>query len=185
MTRTTTVKARSYRPDGVRSNLGAFTIAKVEPLPPVNASGARQGLVAYENYEGDWEQLPDFDRLDPAATGTCENFDLTPSKRPEFYGITYEGYITVPGEGVYTFHVSSNNGSKLLIHDRVVVDNDGLHAEQERSGSVALAAGRHPIVVLFFQGALGAQLVVDYEGPGLDRQLIPSTVLSHIEDSTR
>jgi dienelactone hydrolase len=185
MTRTTTVKARSYRPDGVRSNLGAFTIAKVEPLPPVNASGARQGLVAYEYYEGDWEQLPDFDRLDPAATGTCENFDLTPSKRPEFYGITYEGYITVPGEGVYTFHVSSNNGSKLLIHDRVVVDNDGLHAEQERSGSVALAAGRHPIVVLFFQGALGAQLVVDYEGPGLDRQLIPSTVLSHIEDSTR
>jgi len=178
VSQTTTVKARTFRPDSSRSNIGAFTVTKVEPLPPVDASGAQQGLVAYEYYEGSWEKLPEFDSLEAVASGTCEGFVLTPSTRTEFFGMRFEGYITVPDEGLYTFHLGSNDGSKLLIHDREVVDNDGSHAEQERSGSIALAAGRHPITVLYFQGPGRTQLEVGYEGPGLDRQKIPSTVLS-------
>jgi hypothetical protein len=175
---TTTIKARTFWPDGGRSNIGALTVTKVEPMSGVDVFESMPGVVAYEYYEGSWEMLPDFDRLEPAATGTIEGFLLTPSPRQEFFGFRFKGYITVPSEGVYTFHLGSNDGSKLLIHDRLVVDNDGSHAEQERSGSIALAPGRHPITVLYFQGPGRTQLVVDYEGPGLDRQSIPLEVLS-------
>jgi hypothetical protein len=178
VSRTTTVKARTFWSDGGRSNVAAFTVTKVEPLPPVDAAGAQKGLVAYGYYEGTWERLPDFDRLEAVATGTCEGFVLTPSQRQEFFSMRFEGNITVADEGVYTFHLGSNDGSKLLIHDHVVVDNDGAHAEQERSGSVALAAGRHPITVLYFQGPGRTQLVVDYEGPGFARQMVSPEVLS-------
>ncbi len=60
-----------------------------------------------------------------------------------------------------------------------VVDNDGLHAAEEKSGSVELKAGRHPIRVAWFNrtGKLG--LRVEYEGPGLARQTIPAAALFH------
>jgi dienelactone hydrolase len=174
---TTTFMARTFWPDG-RSNIGTFTVSRVEPVAPVDAEAAQSGRVAYQYYEGTWEQLPEFDSLEPVSAGTIENFLLTPSPRQEFFGMRFRGFLTVPESGVYTFHLGSNDGSKLLIHDRVVIDNDGSHAEQERSGSIALDAGTHPITVLYFQGPGRTQLVVDYEGPGFERRKVPSQALS-------
>jgi signal transduction histidine kinase len=58
-----------------------------------------------------------------------------------------------------------------------VVDNDGLHGAAERSGSVYLPVGRHPIRVAWFNRAEHSELAVAYEGPDLPRQTIPAAVL--------
>lgn len=58
-----------------------------------------------------------------------------------------------------------------------LVDNDGLHAPQEKSGAIYLAAGRHPLRVEWFNGSAGWALEVDYEGPGLPRQRVPAAAL--------
>ncbi|HEY3864239.1 MAG TPA: ATP-binding protein [Verrucomicrobiae bacterium] len=58
-----------------------------------------------------------------------------------------------------------------------VVDNDGVHIMVEKSGSVYLAAGRNPLRVEWFNGVEKYGLRVDYQGPGLPRQTIPSTAL--------
>ncbi len=59
----------------------------------------------------------------------------------------------------------------------LVVDNDGLHGVQERSGSVRWTAGKHPIEITFFEKTGGQVLEVRYEGPGLAKQLIPNSAL--------
>lgn len=58
-----------------------------------------------------------------------------------------------------------------------VVDNNGVHALIEKSGSVYLTAGRQPIRLEWFNGVEGLGLEVEYEGPELPRQKIPTAAL--------
>lgn len=60
-----------------------------------------------------------------------------------------------------------------------VVNNDGRHAPQLKSGRVFLEAGRQPIRLEWFNGLAGATLEVAWQGPYIPRQKIPSTVLWH------
>jgi hexosaminidase len=60
-----------------------------------------------------------------------------------------------------------------------VVDNDGLHGTQERTGMIALRAGRHPITVRFFQAGGGADLWLKVRRAGGDWQEIPASWLQH------
>jgi hypothetical protein len=70
----------------------------------------------------------------------------------EWFGIRFIGMISVPSSGTYSFRVNSDDGAKLYIDDKLVVDNDGQHAPQHRDGSIDLAAGVHDIVVEYYQG---------------------------------
>jgi signal transduction histidine kinase len=58
-----------------------------------------------------------------------------------------------------------------------VVDNDGVHNMVEKSGAAYLKAGLNPIRVEWFNGVDKYGLKVEYEGPGLARQIIPSAAL--------
>ncbi|HFE52767.1 MAG TPA: beta-glucosidase, partial [Bacteroidetes bacterium] len=71
----------------------------------------------------------------------------------------------------------SNDGARLYIDGKLVVDNDGLHGAEERSGSTHLTAGRHRIRVAYFQAGGGMALDTYYSGPGLPRQRIPASAL--------
>ena len=156
------------------------TFLVVEPATsyraPENPSNVTQGM-AYAYYEGSWSALPDFDSLTPVASGALENFLISGRARDENFGFQYTGYIEVPTRGVYAFHTTSDDGSKLYIGSTLVVDNDGLHGMQERSGTIALEAGKHAIRLTYFQAGGGLGLEVRWQGPDLAKQLIPNASL--------
>lgn len=89
----------------------------------------------------------------------------------------YTGYIKIEKSGEYTFYTSSDDGSKLYINGKQLVDNDGLHAARERSGRVQLTSGYHEIEVRYFENAYAENLAVSYQGPGVKKQAIPDAVL--------
>ncbi len=62
-----------------------------------------------------------------------------------------------------------------------VVDDDGVHTMIEKSGSVYLGAGRHPVRVDWFNGVEKYGLEVDYQGPALPRQKISDSVLFRVQ----
>jgi hypothetical protein len=96
------------------------------------------------------------------------------------YGAEFTGSITIPQTGSWTFYTSSDDGSKLWIDGIEVVDNDGLHSMQERSGTISLAAGPHDLVVRFFERGGNHGLIVSWQGPGVpSRTVIPVQALSH------
>jgi len=128
---------------------------------------------------GQWKQLPDFDRLTPAATGTMAAFGLGPFAGKEWFGLKIAGYVDAPADGVYSFWTRSDDGSRLWIGDQLVVDNDGLHPAVERRGFISLKAGKHPIAVAYFQGPGESELKVFWESPALKRQEIPAAALFH------
>ena len=64
-------------------------------------------------------------------------------------------------------------GLGMAITQALVVDNDGLHSPESKSGSVWLRAGLNPVRMVWFNSLGGGVLNVSYEGPGLSRQAIP------------
>ncbi|HLK96265.1 MAG TPA: PA14 domain-containing protein, partial [Hymenobacter sp.] len=151
---------------------------------PENPANTVNGL-NYAYYEGtDWSVLPNFAALTPVKTGTISTVDLTPRNRDDNFAFTYSGFVDVPTDGTYTFYTSSDDGSKLLIGNTEVVNNDELHAAQERSGTIGLKAGKHAITVRFFERTGGQVLTASYSGPGISKTTIPASALYRVNGST-
>jgi outer membrane protein OmpA-like peptidoglycan-associated protein len=108
------------------------------------------------------ETLPDFSRLRPVGTISATKLDIQPQSftagfpgvtdRFEWFAIDYRGRISLPEAGTYTFRLTSDDGAKLFIDGREVIDNDGIHGPGSIDGEVELAAGIHEIRVPYFQG---------------------------------
>jgi hypothetical protein len=73
------------------------------------------------------------------------------TNRSEWFLIDYTGTFSVTGYGTYVFRLHSDDGSYLYIDDELVIDNDGKHAPESRSGEVLLAVGEHRIKVRYAQ----------------------------------
>lgn len=133
--------------------------------------------VHYDYYEGNWNSLPNFNGLTPVASGDQPNFSIAPREQDDQFAFDFDSCIELDAGGTYTFYTTSDDGSRLYIDGSQVVNNDGLHAAQEQSGSVALSPGLHQIRVTFFEQGGDQLLQVRYEGPGIAKQLIPDEVL--------
>jgi hypothetical protein len=90
----------------------------------------------------------------------------------------FTGYLSVPSSGKWTLSCESDDGSKVYVDDILLIDNDGLHGMQEKSGSVDLVRGSHSIRVEFFNGDHGSGLVLRWSGPNVAKQVIPSTAFT-------
>ena len=65
------------------------------------------------------------------------------------------------------FSLMSDVGSKLYIDGKLVINNDGLHSVEERTGSATLKTGVHRIRVSYFQGpGNGVALILNVARPG-------------------
>ena len=133
--------------------------------------------VSYEYYQGSWTKLPEFDLLSPVSTGVTSGFDISPRSVNERFGFRFSAIININQAGNYTFFTSSDDGSRLWIDGNLVVDNDGLHGIEERSGSINLTEGQHSIVVGFFEQGGGESLTVQYSSATFSKRQIPASML--------
>lgn len=153
-------------------------------LPSVNPGSTTNGL-EFQYYEGNgFTVVPtDYSLFKLVKSGISNNFDITLSNRSEVFSFNFGGYIKVPTDGYYTFYTTSDDGSKLFIDGRLVANNDGLHGAVEKSGVIGLQAGYHSITVGYIQQGGSATLNVNYSGPGITKQAIPSSLLYRKYDS--
>jgi alpha-N-arabinofuranosidase len=133
--------------------------------------------INYQYYEGNWVMLPDFDKLTPKTKGVEDNFILPNENSGVNFGVKYNGYLKIPKDGIYTFYLNSDDGSILSIDNKIIINNDGVHAPVESSGIVVLKEGFHPVEISYFQQGGGMALDVSIEGQGLSKQAIPGKML--------
>ncbi len=151
-------------------DLASYLLKGSEPTPS-------NPNVQFKTYLGNWNNLPEFEKLQPASEGKCEGFDLTVAGQTNNFAVRFDGYIKILKEGLYRFHLGSDDGSRLLIDGKVVVDVDGIHPHQTRSGEIALSEGAHRVQVDYFQGGGERTLQLDFEGPNLGLQSIEGWLL--------
>lgn len=158
----------------------AIALIGQTPRAPDAPTNLKPGL-AYSYYEGIWNKLPDFAALKPIDSGVTDDFNLSRKKREANYALKFTGFIEIAKEGNYSFYSASDDGSRLFIGTNIVVDHDGEHGADERSGSIALKPGKHQITLVFFQREGPSELHVSHQGPGIEKRNIPASVLSHTD----
>jgi arylsulfatase A-like enzyme len=143
-------------------------------ISPVLVSPSRNG-VNWKSYEGYWAWLPEYRDLTPASMGQSTDISLSVRSREADVGMSFEGYISVPTPGAYTFQTSSDAATSLWIHDGHVIDNDFNFSPTKTSTSVYLAAGLHPYRLYYRNQGQPPSLTLKYSGPGISMQRIPQS----------
>ena len=191
-----------YTPTGVENNLDAFNYVVVDgsgqsaeggvlinlsfPRQPDNPSAVEPGVKTRYYALNDPTVLPDFDLLDPISEEIVENVDY-PSTNGNFagsglsenVGAVFEGFVSVEQDDLYTLYVNSDDGSRIFVGDQLLVDNDGLHAMNEESGQILLAAGLHAIKIEFFERGGGAGCIASISSESMAKQVMTPEMLSH------
>jgi hypothetical protein len=122
------------------------------------------------------QRLPNLSKLKPVGTIYAKtlNVPLTEFRdgfpgitdRFEWFAIEYTGTFYVTDPGKYNFRLRSDDGSKLFIDGKVVIDIDAL-GTFEAVGSKKLTAGVHDLRVDYFQGPrYHLELIFEVQRPG-------------------
>ncbi len=129
--------------------------------------------IQYKYYVDHWEKVPSFLKLTPESTGIIDRFDLNAIEtNRDHYALLMFASINVKEDGEYVFYVGSNDGSKLYVDNKLVVNNDGEHGYQLMSGKIFLKKGRHSLELGYFQSGGGQELKVSWKGPGFNKREI-------------
>jgi hypothetical protein len=106
--------------------------------------------------------LPDFEKLTPAGTVYTSVLNIPPrhftagfpgiTDRNEWFAIDYTGKFYISEPGKYRFLLVSDDGSRLYIDGKRIIDNDGIHAPKVGETAINLSGGIHRIRVSYFQG---------------------------------
>ena len=147
----------------------------------------KPGLIGeYFKFDEGIEDFPDVKNKKPNIRradkelnweGTGEEFAGT-GFAEDFY-VRWTGVVRIPKDGKYTFFTESDDGSRLFIDGKQVVDNGGLHAMEEKEGTAELKAGPHDIKIDFFENEGGAGCIARWEAEGVAKEVVPEKVLFH------
>ncbi len=177
VTRPVTIKAVPVFGFGIPGTADSLSL---RVLPRLKAEKKTPKLTAGMRYaygEGNWNLLPDASAWTPVKTGITRDAEMKERRRDIHFAMTYTGYLEVPQTGVYRFHLTSDDGSRLDIGGQTVVSNDGLHDMIGQSGKVHLEKGLHKFTLSYFQKDGGFGLNVEYEADGLPRQAVPASAI--------
>ncbi len=145
---------------------GNFELGEALPSIP-KPDKIKAGGLKYSFYEGDWKKLPDFAKLKPAKTGVADSaFALRDLPAKTDFGCLFQGYVEIVKEGSYIFALVSNDGSRLFLGDKLIVDNDGVHPNTSvQSYVLPLKKGFYPVRIEYFQKSQSGMFQLLYLNP--------------------
>lgn len=168
------VRVAAFTPTGTRGDVYNLNYTQQQMLGPVKIAPPKPGLTA-TYYKAFFKKTALMQNAKVDSTFSTDKIEVPATVKAPSFGITYKGYIDVPTDGIYSFYLTCDDGGVLYIGDKTVVDNDGNHSAQERSGQVALKMGVHPFKLDFIEGGGGFKLLLKYSVNGSAPQDVPSS----------
>jgi predicted alpha/beta superfamily hydrolase len=150
---------------------GVFMIGKQ------NIKNLKHGL-KYTYYNGVWDSIPDFQKLKPEKSGTTDSIDLKIAMKKDSFAIRYEGYIHIKEKALYYLWINSDDGAKVFIDNKLVLDNDGIHsADFPKISLFPLNSGYYPLKIEYFEKTGQEDLVFGYGIGSNPPVIIPKDLL--------
>ncbi len=176
---------------------GAGNVTAVHlPLPPVPPlpDSAAAGLEALAPDPGIWApgglQAEYFDNADftvPKGQRIDETIDFAwgdgaplPGMAGDTFSARWTGRLQPPANGVYTISTLSDDGVRVFLGGRLLIDNWTDHGEAEDAASIFLEAGKqYEITVLYYENGGGATMRLLWSWPGHEKSVVPKEALYH------
>ena len=152
----------------------------------VKGAGPGTPGLSWKIYSGRWTALPDFSTLQPALSGQSADLDANAQGLTN-YATAWDGFIAIPADGGYTFHLIDRDGERLVIDGMEVAKTGPPFAQvcgspgnalQYDRGSLGLRAGLHAIHVEALNTATEGAPRLMWEGPGTPLADVPAGAFS-------
>lgn len=146
-------------------------VEQVIPAAQLCTENGEPGGLTARYYRGE-----NFDTLITNRTDAQVDFDWSstpPTGLPhDHYSVRWDGFAEAREGGVYTLSTSSDDGVRLWIDDRQVIDDWGIHPAQTDTATVRFAANsRHRIRMEYFQGGGQAVVQLAWQLPAKESQV--------------
>lgn len=169
----------------------AATASAAEPTGSASALATEAADVEVHGLKGEYFSMSapgarDFAELGGTLLDPQINFSGLTSTFQELNGRTehttarWTGQIAAPTTGDYTFYAIGDNGFRLYIDGKPVIDHWEPDWDREQtSAAIRLAAGeKHDFRLEMFQDFGGANMFLRWAGPGLSKQLVPMSAFT-------
>ena len=98
----------------------------------------------------------------------------------DHFAVLANGYLYLPKDENVLLQLSSDDGSKLYIDGKLLIDNDGPHGMDPKETEIALKAGHHAVRIEYFQGGGGKGITLKWaSADNPEMRIIPMTNWSH------
>ena len=128
-----------------------------------------------------WEATPRFEGISPTVNFVENDW----GKLTDLFAARFTGYLKIPQTSNYLFRLRSDDGSRLLLNGREIINHDGLHGPEPKDGEIALAAGNHELVVEYFENGGGNVLTLEWRSFfSPEWQILPTENLGYALNET-
>ena len=139
--------------------------------PPANIPGDPGGLRAeyFDNADLTGKSQA---RVEPRVFLDIEHAPLE-GFGADTFSVRWTGELRVDAAGEYSLITSSDDGVRLWVDGKAVIDAWAPHTVRDDSVKLNLTAGRHAIKVEYYDNEGVAFLKLSWAGPGIPREVIP------------
>ena len=182
----------TYRVDpvpGIRSRLDpavevryaqGISAGAPPPVPTANLRPPGQpgvnGLLGEYFPNRDLEGAPQVTRIDENVAFNFGQGEPAPELPTNNFSVRWTGTLTVATAGEYLLSTTSDDGSRLWIDGRLVVDNSGTHLSRTVTATVPLTAGAHDVRIEYFDGSGSAVMSFGWFPPGAITDVLKEAV---------
>ena len=114
-------------------------------------------------------RLPDLATMKPSLALYTRTFEVEPQNfkglgasgatlRTNDFAIRYEGFFNTKKAGVYHLALASEDGARVYVDNKLVLENDGIHVVTYKEADIDLTAGTHLLRVDYFKGSTGKEV---------------------------
>jgi hypothetical protein len=157
-------------------NLGTSTTSLPTQVTVNTPSGTQTGLKMEVYKDLNLNQL-----VATESVGTINNDWVLTSPNAaapvDSFSVKWTGSFTVPTTGGYTFATNTDDGVRLFIDDKAVINDWTAHSLKETSAVVNLTAGTvYKLRMEYFESGGHAIAQLYWTGPNITKQIIPESV---------
>ncbi|GKS56846.1 hypothetical protein YTPLAS18_03730 [Nitrospira sp.] len=157
------------------TNWPDFTIAGVSDPPPHSARGT--GLY------GEYFNTINFKDRKATRTDATINFDFGTGSPisgvgNDNFSIRWTGWVQPKASGSYSFHTISDDGVRLWVDGKLIIDQWHDQGATEHTGTIQLQAGKkYDIKLEYFEHGGVASVKLFWSAPGVAKEIVPSSHL--------
>ena len=125
----------------------------------------------------------DFNSLVLTRTDTAIDFDWgggppADSVHGDNFSVRWDGYIKIDEGGEYTFYSLSDDGVRMMLDGRTILENWTSHYPTENSKQIKLEPGWHRTTVEYNDTGGGAVIKLSWSSRSMPKAIVPSDHLS-------
>lgn len=170
-----TLKARSFYPNGMGSRTVTAQFKAATPVTSqlkVNANKMKKGM-NYLLYTGNILSITnDWKYLKLKNKGFSDSIVIPVTAPKDSFALEFNGYLKIDSTDIYTFYLTSDDGSTLSINGKPLINNDGVHGKKEVAAQIALEKGFHVLQLRYFDAKMGEYLKVEWESDFFSKKSI-------------